>query len=411
MLTEGWAFDEITGGTGYAGRLVGRTAELIATMDTPGPIYRFSMRAPGKNALERATLGFCGIDVVRHTRFGTVRGSDPAKRSRWIVQSRDLGMRLRHGARTRVQRIGRRLSPWLTAMRLQIYPMTFIAYWVGSFLATRTGEMDVFVFITGYCILFALEAATVFLNDIYDFESDTRNRFYSLFSGGSRVLVDGRLSVNDLHRGARIALATAFVFALLLLIGSGAPWAASLCILVTITFLAIFYTVPPIKFSHRGLGEIDVALTHSFAVLFCGYIFQNGSLSDPTPWLVSLLLFLAVLPAITLSGIPDAEADRVADKRTLAVRFSIRSTMLFSAFVAATAAVLAAMMNWVGIATSVLSWLGVVALLHAGWLVWLILRRRSETKKSPRIDHLMAASLTFVIWFGIVPLINLLGAR
>lgn len=410
ILLEGWAFEETTGGTGFEGLLGGRTAELITTMDTPGLVYRFAMGAPGRNAMARSTLGFCGIDVVRHTRFGVVKDSDAAERSRWVETSRELGLRLRHGVHTPLQRAWRSFLPWLMALRLQFYPMTFVAYWVGALLATRDGTMDLRAFVIGYGILFALEAATVFLNDVHDFESDRRNRFHSMFSGGSRVLVEGRLSSDDLRKGAMAALAVALALAVLLPVVSAAPPAGSLIMLGGLALLAIFYTVPPVKFSHRSLGEIDVALTHSFGVLFCGFVFQNGALSDPAPWFVSLLLFLAVLPAITLAGVPDAEADRAAGKQTLAVRFSVNSAMLIAASITGATAVLAAVLDWSDVAGGVLTGLGVVALLHGLWLVWRVLRRRTTLSSAARIDPLLATALTFIIWFGAIPLVNLLRA-
>lgn len=40
-------------------------------------------------------------------------------------------------------------------------------------------------YLLGYLTLFFLEAATVFLNDWFDFDSDRRNRNAGLFTGGS----------------------------------------------------------------------------------------------------------------------------------------------------------------------------------------------------------------------------------
>src|SRR5690606_28479854 len=102
------------------------------------------------------------------------------------------------------------------------------------------------------------------------------------------------------------------------------------------------YTIPPLKLSYRGLGELDVGITHSFGVILCGYHFQGGNLHDPFPWLLSIPLFLAILPSIILSGIPDYEADKAASKKTLAVRLGRKSAvvlaMVFVVFSALTAA-------------------------------------------------------------------------
>ena len=42
-------------------------------------------------------------------------------------------------------------------------------------------------------VIFSLEVATVLINDVVDFQSDRNNRFFSTFTGGSRVLVEGLL--------------------------------------------------------------------------------------------------------------------------------------------------------------------------------------------------------------------------
>ena len=60
--------------------LTGRTAHLIVTMDTPPWYYRWIFRQPGHNQMKRTILGFCGIKVVKISRFGPIKGSSPEKR-------------------------------------------------------------------------------------------------------------------------------------------------------------------------------------------------------------------------------------------------------------------------------------------------------------------------------------------
>ena len=74
-LTPGFAFNTCEGGTGYQGLLGGRSAQLITTMDTPPLIHRLVYRQPGRNAMARATLGFCGIRPVRSLVCGSVKDS------------------------------------------------------------------------------------------------------------------------------------------------------------------------------------------------------------------------------------------------------------------------------------------------------------------------------------------------
>ena len=77
------------------------------TMDTPPLVYRFVYRAPGRQALGRATLGYCGLRTARIEAFGPVVASSAAQRSRWLEQSRAIGSRLVHGALPPAQRRSR----------------------------------------------------------------------------------------------------------------------------------------------------------------------------------------------------------------------------------------------------------------------------------------------------------------
>ncbi|HMT14094.1 MAG TPA: prenyltransferase, partial [Aestuariivirga sp.] len=164
--------------------------------------------------------------------------------------------------------------------------------------------------------------------------------------------------------------------------------------------------LPPVKLSHRGLGEIDVADTHSIAVLLFGYVAQGGGLFDAAPWLLALPLGLSVFPAILLSGVPDHAADRAAGKETLVVKLGIgRSWGLAALFVVL--AVLAALVLWLGAGLAALRGLGLFAGVHAYFLIRQIWREAQKPAAARRIDGLMVLALSFILWFGLVPLLNL----
>jgi 1,4-dihydroxy-2-naphthoate polyprenyltransferase len=410
VLAPGFAFRTCEGGTGYQGLLGGRSAQLITTMDTPPLIHRLVYRQPGREAMARATLGFCGIRPVRSLVFGSVRTSNPEQRQRWLERARRQGQRLRSGRVTPSERLRHKAGSWLRGVRLQFYPMTWLAYTAGALAAGPPG--GVFgnpVFWLGYLCLFLLEVATVLSNELLDFRSDRSNRFFSMFTGGSRVLVEGLLSPREVQAGIAVSLAgfvTATV-ALLALTPGAVP--AALTVLALLAFLAIGYTVPPMKLSYRGLGEIDVAVTHSLGVILCGFLFLGGRWQDPLPWLLSLPLLLAILPSITLSGIPDLEADATAGKRTLAVRLGQRNTLWLATAFTALAAAAAVLWDLLGLADGAYAGIAYLAVPHAIWLAWLLYRRIESSVPPGRIDGLMAASLTFVLWFGIVPVLRLVG--
>jgi 1,4-dihydroxy-2-naphthoate octaprenyltransferase len=318
------------------------------------------------------------------------------------------GESLKGGALSLKKRLWIKTLTWLKALRLQFYPMTFVAYTMGAFAAGRYGyEFNSLIFWLGYVWLFFLEAATVLLNEYFDYSADKNNRYFGPFTGGSRVLVDRLLTFSQIKQGIALSLGLALISLVILLVSLEDSVNAALLTSVVLTILALGYTVPPLKLSYHSLGEVTVGVTHSFAVIICGYLFMGGHISDQFPWLIGLPLFLAVLPSIILAGIPDYDSDKQAGKKTFAVRFGKKS-----------AARLAMAFTWLASATLVAfsvfnvlpeAFTGVYyfAIPHAFLLSFFLMKYIYQPGSSKRIDSLMVMSLIYLIWFGLIPLINL----
>jgi len=405
VLMPGFAFEEHYEGSGWDKLLTGRSAHLVTTMDTPRWVYRWIYKAPGLNSLARATLGFCGIEPVRTTIFGVVKDSDSATRARWLQEARAHGLRLRDGVLTGAERRRRALGAWVAAMRLQFHPMAWGAYAIGAAGAVQaTGRFDAAAFWLGLLSLFLLEVIAVFTNDYFDFESDRRNKNFGPFTGGSRVLVEGRISPARMRSG--IAWAMGGFVAAFLALAAVVP-APGLIALGLIAVLAVGYTTPPLKLCWRGLGELDVALTHSTVIILCGFLFQGGAWNAAFPALVSAPLFLAVLPAIILSGLPDYAADHAAGKRSLAVLVGPRAAVRIAQAAAVLAALTALLWENRAVAQSSFDGIGMLAVPHALLLAWLLERHSRSARLATRIDGLMALALLYIVWFVAVPLYRL----
>lgn len=410
VLTPGFAFRHE--GQGQWNKLLsGRTADLITTMDTPPAIYRIVYRAPGRQALVRATLGYCGIRSVRIEPFGPVISSGAGQRQQWLDRARTDGSRLGAGALSSAQRFGGSVASWLAAFRLQFYPMTWIAYTVGALAAAAGAPLAWQPYLLGYLALFLVEAATVFLNDWFDFDGDRINRLGGPFTGGSRVLVDGRLNRAAMRRGIALAiLGAAGALATLVAVAPMASPGTTVALYSLLALFALAYTVPPFKLSYRGWGEIDVALTHSAGAILAGYVAQGGHWADSTPWLLALPLGLAVLPSILLAGCPDRKADQAVGKRTLVVLFGPRVAVRLAMAACIAAPAVAAMValtnsdKW-----ALLGWSAAGGAVHALWL-WRCLRRLAQGEIPDRIDGPIVRALTFILWFCVPPLIVLASA-
>jgi 1,4-dihydroxy-2-naphthoate octaprenyltransferase len=188
---------------------------------------------------------------------------------------------------------------------------------------------------------------------------------------------------------------------------SPAPPAVIVGVLALVTVLALGYTAPPLKLCYRGLGEIDVAVTHSIGVMLCGWVFFGGAWHDSTPWLLSAPLLFAIVPSITLSGVPDLEADAVAGKRTLAVRFGQRGALWIALVCTLVSAALAVAWQVMEVAGGAFAGIAFGVVPHAALLVHRLAARLRSGKPAGRIDGLMVAALSYVLWFGLVPLFRL----
>lgn len=410
VLIPGFAFEEWAQEDGWTKLLTGKSAQLITTMDTPRWVYRWIYGAPGDNAMKKGTLGYCGFKPVRSLILSPVKHVTHERRLMWLEKVKTEGFKLKDGLYTPWQNSMRGIGAWLRAIRLQFYPMTWVAYAVGAYgIKLDNADVDRSVFWTGYAFLFFLEMATVLSNDYYDYRTDKHNKYFGPFTGGSRVLVDNALDFKRLRRGIFLALLLTIFFALCVLACSPASLGVNIGLMSVLTLLALGYTVPPLNLSYRGLGEVDVGITHSIAVVLCGYAFQGGALGHSFPWLVSIPLFLGIMPAIILAGIPDYEADKNAHKVTLAVKYGKRTALKIARnMVFASAACMILWSLFMPVA-SMYRYAVYIVIPHAIVLIALLEKTIRRERIPSRIDVLLFAALLYIFWFGVFPLMDLIS--
>ncbi|MCW1912943.1 prenyltransferase [Luteolibacter sp. GHJ8] len=283
-----------------------------------------------------------------------------------------------------------RATVWVRALRLPFYPMLWLGYTLGASLAVPLQELwKLPAYWWGYAVVFLIEALTVFLNDIHDYESARRNLNHGRFTVGSRVLVEGLLTPADLKRGYRLGAAAAVIASLMVHHYSPAPAGMNVAFLALAVILGGEYTVPPLKFSHRGLGEIVVAFVHSLLIVQCGAAVLGGRFGGSPVVKVALPLLFAVFPSIALSGLPDREADGAAGKAILAVKLGPRPVLALaslSAFVACSL-LFHGSGKWP-------SWAFGAVTLHASSVIASCLRQWTGTH-TRRIDGVMVITLSF----------------
>jgi len=91
LMRADFGFETSKGG--MAARLRGRSARLIVTMGMPGAVYQLYFGAQGVMSVERGILRLTGMNPVRHTFFGGVAATGPARRLTWLERVEKLGAR------------------------------------------------------------------------------------------------------------------------------------------------------------------------------------------------------------------------------------------------------------------------------------------------------------------------------
>lgn len=407
-FVPGFAFREIQFDH-YERMLSPRTAQIITTMDTPVLVDQLFNGSPLKKSLINATLKFCGISPVRMFKASPIKHSSPEQKETWLKEVYALGKSLNKGVLSPWDKFKKQITPWVKAIRLQFYPMTFFAYSIGAFaFIGATGNINIPFFLLAYLLLFLLEVIVVFHNDFEDFETDKRNQSFSMFSGGSRVLVSGVLQKEQLRNAIKILLVFCAILTTLVSWLSVNSFVLNIGLILVFFLLAMSYTANPLKLSYRGLGEITVGFTHSFATILYAYVLFGGAITDTFPWLLGIPLFLAIVPAIMMAGIPDYEADMAVGKRTLAVQWG-KTILARVAAVLVIAAVGSVFLieNLNGFRIEY-GWPIYIGLLHGIFLSYLLFKFANKRDKPNRIDGIMAVALSYIMWFVLLPFFKLM---
>ncbi len=296
-----------------------------------------------------------------------------------------------------------RIAAWLRLSRLPFYPAAWVAYTLGAAAARAPeGRANVGAYAAGYACIFLLELCTVYCNEYFDVRADALNRAANPFTGGSRMIVDGRITLAELRVAvfAVLGLLAASSVALLRsLQGAGAAGAAALLALGLL--LGPGYTVPPFKLSYRGFGELDVALVFGPYLVLSGFFHQGGRLDVAGPWLLSVPLSASILPGIIMAGVIDREADSAVGKKTLAVILGPGKAVGLALAAVAVSAVLGQLLLGPGPI--------VLALPHAVLMAAAVLVYAHDRGSPRAVSVMMILALSYVLWFSLLPLLRLLA--
>ena len=209
---------------------------------------------------------------------------------------------------------------FLRATRLPFLTATFVPVLLGIAVAAFVNGFNWWValltLIGGACIHLGLNVA----NDVFDTTSgaDAANVNPTQFSGGSRVVHYGLLSLRTITLMSIGFYAAGIGIGLVLAATRG--WDL-LWLGIAGALVSVFYTAPPLRLVHRGLGEIAVFLGFG-PIMALGAYFVQAQEYAWEPLLASIPVGILIALVLYVNEVPDRPADAAAGKRTLPVRFS-----------------------------------------------------------------------------------------
>ena len=216
---------------------------------------------------------------------------------------------------------------FLRATRLPFLSATIVPVLLGIAIAATHGSFDALA-----AVLTVIGASFVQLglnvaNDVFDTVqgADDANVTPTRFSGGSRVIQYGLLSLRQMAAMAAVFYLVAAGIGLVLLWLRGSP--ALLAIGGLGLVVSVAYTAPPLRLVYRGLGEVAVAVGCGPLMVVGAYVVQTGGTLSWEPVVASIPIALLVALILYVNEIPDRRGDARAGKRTLPVQLSAESVI------------------------------------------------------------------------------------
>ncbi|UCD83471.1 MAG: 1,4-dihydroxy-2-naphthoate octaprenyltransferase [Deltaproteobacteria bacterium] len=208
---------------------------------------------------------------------------------------------------------------WLIAIRAPFFTATVVPVLFGSLLAWYAkGGFSWRIFFLALIGIIFLHTGTNLANDYFDHRSgnDEANPNPTPFSGGSRVIQDGKLSPK------KVLAASLIFFGLGSAIGLYLNDILSGNVILILGGIGVtsglFYSGAPLKWGYRSVGEFVVGLNFGPLVIIGSYYTQAQILEASVVW-ASIPIALLIAAVLYINEFQDYQADKSVNKRTLVV--------------------------------------------------------------------------------------------
>jgi 1,4-dihydroxy-2-naphthoate polyprenyltransferase len=206
-----------------------------------------------------------------------------------------------------------RVQVWVHAARPKTLVISISPVIIGATLAISQGFFNSSLFLFTLLTALAIQIGTNLANDYFDFikGTDTKER-----KGFMRVVQAGLVAPTKMKR---VMIAT---FAIACLIGCYLIWEGGLAIALLLALsvtLGVLYTGGPFPLAYLGLGEVFAFLFFGPIAVLGTYYLQTGTLSKEA-LIAGLSPGAFSMAFLIVNNVRDIDEDRLANKKTLAVR-------------------------------------------------------------------------------------------
>lgn len=203
---------------------------------------------------------------------------------------------------------------WILAARPKTLPAAMAPVVLGMAIAWHDGVFNFVPAVAALLGALLLQIGANLANDLFDHEkgADTSERL-----GPIRVTQAGLVTPWQISRVMWVTFTAAALVGIYLAYLGGLP---IILIGVLAILSALAYTGGPYPLGYNGLGDIFVFIFFGLVAVAGTYYVQANALSPLAIWSGIPVGFLAVA-ILVVNNLRDINTDRIAGKRTLAVRF------------------------------------------------------------------------------------------
>ncbi len=220
----------------------------------------------------------------------------------------------------------KRLQLWVKLSRPKFHLVALLPYVFGNLLAEFYGHAtSLAIMLLGALGTVLIMLVTYYLGEYFDYETDSINRSFNAFSGGSRVLQTGQMKrTAPLIAALILLLPVAAVGLVLHFHFRCGPYTIPLGVLGLTA--GIFYSTKPVQWAYHGFGELLIGICYGWLAVNTAYYLQTGQFHLIGTF-VALPIMTSIMAVIVMNELPDREADKAAGKRTLVVMLGTRLSM------------------------------------------------------------------------------------